>query len=231
MVQAVGSKQMAELDRLAVRLGTTIPMMMENAGLAVARIAERMSEKKPKKHVAVIAGKGNNSGDGLCAARHLINWGFKVKVFLASAREELNESALMQLKALEGMNAYVQDGRRADFTGCGLIIDALLGYNIKGNPRDAFAEIINAANSSGRKILSVDLPSGLDPDTGRAYNPCIRASATATLCLPKRGLLEKAAKPYVGKLFAAYIGVPDAVYREMGLENPFTEAKTLLEIK
>ena len=118
MVQAVGSKQMAELDRLSVRLGTTTPMLMENAGLAVARIAESMSGKRS---VAVLAGKGNNGGDGLCAARHLINWGFKARIFLASPRDELNKGALSQLEALEGMNARIACGR-AGFEGCDLII-------------------------------------------------------------------------------------------------------------
>ncbi|MBI2575537.1 NAD(P)H-hydrate epimerase [Candidatus Woesearchaeota archaeon] len=218
MVQAVGSKQMAELDRLAVSSGTTIPMMMENAGLAVARIAERMSESKS---VVVLAGKGNNGGDGLCAARHLINWGFKTKVFLASAKSGLNENSMKQLEALEGMGADVSFVSKPDFGSCGLIIDALLGYSIKGNPRGVFADMIHNANSSGRKILAVDLPSGLNPDTGKPYNPCIRAYATVTLCLPKKGLLEKAAKPYVGKLFVAYIGVPYSAYRKMKLKNPF----------
>ncbi len=227
MVQAVDSKQMAAIDRLAVSLGTDVPMLMENAGLAVAKIAESMSDNRS---VAVLAGKGNNGGDGLCAARHLLNRGFRVKVFLAHARNELDENAVKQLEALEGMNARIVYGR-ADFAGCDLIIDALLGYNIRCNPRGIFSGMISKANSSGRKILSVDLPSGLDPDTGRAYNPCIKASATATLCLPKKGLLEKAAKPYVGKLFVAHIGVPDAVYRKMKLKNPFKGARRIIEMK
>ena len=101
-----------------------------------------------------------------------------------------------------------------------LIIDGLLGYNISGNPRGIYSEIINLANSSGRKILAIDIPSGLNPDTGEIYNPCIRAKYTLALTLPKNGLIESHAKQSVGDLYVADLGLPPEIYQLMSLEVP-----------
>ncbi|MCI0484248.1 MAG: bifunctional ADP-dependent NAD(P)H-hydrate dehydratase/NAD(P)H-hydrate epimerase, partial [candidate division NC10 bacterium] len=99
-----------------------------------------------------------------------------------------------------------------------LILDALVGYGLKGTPREPVASLIREANASRRPILALDLPSGLDGDTGEPYEPCICASTTLTLGLPKVGLLAKAAKRFVGELYVADIGVPPLVYRRLGLE-------------
>jgi NAD(P)H-hydrate epimerase len=96
-----------------------------------------------------------------------------------------------------------------------VIIDALLGYNIKGNPRESTAVLIRYANETGKPIVALDLPSGLDPDTGKAFNPCIRATSTLTLALPKTGLMVETARSYVGDIYLADIGIPKEVYEEV----------------
>lgn len=101
-----------------------------------------------------------------------------------------------------------------------MIIDAMLGFNIDGNPRGIVADFIKLANESGRPILAVDIPSGLDGNTGKPFEPTIIANYTLTLALPKTGLMEKTAKKYVGKLFLADIGVPQVVYKKLGIDIP-----------
>ena len=111
----------------------------------------------------------------------------------------------------------------------GLVIDALLGFSIKGSPRGKHAELIDAINKSGSQILSVDIPSGLNPDNGIPYNPCVRAEWTVTMALPKTGILKPSAKKAVGELFVGNIGVPDEVYKRFGVRTPFRSKEILLK--
>ena len=99
-----------------------------------------------------------------------------------------------------------------------LILDCLLGYNTVSDPRPPINQLIKKANQSGKSILSLDLPSGLNATTGKPGNPCIRASYTLTLALPKTGLKTKTGKEPVGELFLADIGLPPELYSELGLE-------------
>ncbi|HLD57466.1 MAG TPA: NAD(P)H-hydrate epimerase, partial [archaeon] len=101
-----------------------------------------------------------------------------------------------------------------------LIIDGLLGYKINRPPSGDYALLINYANSSKAKTLSIDTPSGLNPDTGDPYTPCIKADFTLSLGLLKRGLIEKKARDFVGKLFVGDIGIPHEVYELLGLKLP-----------
>ena len=101
-----------------------------------------------------------------------------------------------------------------------LIIDGLIGCGIDGDPKGLFAELIQYTNENSKKVLSIDIPSGLNPDTGEPYNPCIKADATVTFCLPKKGLLERKAKDYVGKLYLADIGIPHEVFEKLGWDFP-----------
>jgi NAD(P)H-hydrate epimerase len=102
-------------------------------------------------------------------------------------------------------------------TGADLVIDALIGYSLRGAPAGPAAALIRYANASSRPMLALDLPSGLDGDRGEPSEPTIRATETLTLALPKRGLLAPAARPWVGRLHLADISVPEKVYRRLGL--------------
>lgn len=99
-----------------------------------------------------------------------------------------------------------------------LIIDGLLGFGLSGSPTGTAARLIAAANTHPAPLLAIDLPSGLDARTGEPYEPCIRATATLTLALPKTGLLAPSARPYTGELAVADIGVPPAAYARLGVE-------------
>ena len=207
----INSKQMAEVDRLAVKkYNLQVKQMMENAGRNVARFVKDFL--KPKK-VAIIYGKGNNGGDGLVAARHLAIYGIDVEIIPASFNI-INEEVKQQLSILEKMGIKPKEGFSDDVN---VIIDCLLGYNIKGNPKERFADLINKANQMKEKytsIIAMDIPSGLDPNTGEFYNPYINADYTLTLALPKIGL-KKSQK--AGKLYLVNIGIPNELYNELGI--------------
>jgi len=188
-------------------LGISLQQMMENAGRNLAHLA--MDRWLPQR-VTVLAGPGGNGGGGMVAARHLANRG--VEVTVAPARDGLEGVPAEQAEILRRMGVPVlPDPPAAD-----LVIDALIGYSLSGDPRGRSAELIEWANRSDSPILALDTPSGLDTTTGRIGDPCVRATATMTLALPKQGLY--ASPEVVGDLYLADISVPPRAYRAFGLE-------------
>ena len=164
----------------------------------------------------VLCGAGNNGGGGMVAARHLHNRGAAVQVKLAADPERLKEIPAQQWGILERLG--LEAPADPDLTGADLIIDALIGYGLRGDPRGQAADWIERVTGAGRPILALDTPSGLDATIGRPGSPCIRAAATLTLALPKTGLLAPQARPFVGDLYVADIGVPPELYQMLGLE-------------
>ncbi|MBI2031035.1 MAG: NAD(P)H-hydrate epimerase [Candidatus Levybacteria bacterium] len=221
--------QMREVDRLMVdEIGVSILMMMENASRNIAILSRKLlGGNVKKKHIVVLCGKGNNGGDGLSAARHLINFGGTVTCILSEHKENLRSNARVQFNVLENIDAAIiefsdeQKGLiQEKIKNSDLIIDALLGYNLKGNPEEPIATLIRLANKSRKPILAVDIPSGLSGDAGEASEPTIKATATLTLALPKVGLQKDMAKEYVGELYLADLSVPAVVYRKLGIDVP-----------
>ncbi len=221
----LSTTQMVEVDRIMVEdMGILLIQMMENAGRDLAELARQMLGGQPaRRRIAILCGAGNNGGGGMVAARHLHSWGADVQVQLAADPFRLKEVPAHQWSILQeiGLTSKIQ----LDLTKFDLILDALIGYGIRGNPRDTAADWIDKANRSTQPILALDVPSGLDATTGFPGEPCIRATATLTLALPKAGLREASARPFVGDLYLADIGVPPEVYRKLGLEfqSPFGE--------
>lgn len=227
-MQTLTRAQMQELDRIMMEeFSIDVTIMMEHAGLAVAKTCDQLISEG-KRNILVLAGSGHNGGDALCTARHLINWGYDVTITLTHAEHELKEATSVQLATLKNMKAKFDEN--SNFEDYDFIIDGLIGYNLKSNPIGKVAELIMRANSSKKSILAIDVPSGLDCDLGIPRTPCIKAYATVTLGCVKRGLIQKEAKPYVGRLFLAYIGVPDKVYKKLNLVKPFMASQTLIEI-
>ncbi|MBI5291395.1 MAG: NAD(P)H-hydrate epimerase [Chloroflexi bacterium] len=217
-IPALTTAQMAEVDRLMIEeYGILLIQMMENAGRNLAELARRMLDGKlAGRKIVALCGAGNNGGGGMVAARHLHNWGADVQVKLIADPDKLTNVPARQWRILQTMGIVVEytlDLARAD-----LILDAIIGYGLTGNPRGEAAEWIERANRSGRPILALDAPSGLDTTSGLAGQPCIGATATLTLALPKSGLIAPQAQPFVGDLYLADIGVPPELYRRIGLE-------------
>lgn len=190
------------------------------AGFSVSGDAALTLPAAGGEHWLVLAGKGNNGGDGLAAARHLREAGIAVTLVYAAAPESLAGEAALQRDAAAAMGipAVVYGRDALDLAACSGIVDALLGTGSAGAPRGAYAELIAAANASGRAIVSADIPSGLDADTGETHEPCIHASVTVCLAFLKRGLLQYPGAQAAGRVVVRSIGIPAALAREGGVQ-------------
>ncbi|MCA1676315.1 MAG: NAD(P)H-hydrate epimerase [Actinobacteria bacterium] len=213
---ALTAEQMRAVDRAMVDdFHIDLVQMMENAGRSVAELA--IDAFGPIR-VVVLAGSGGNGGGGLVAARHLVNRGVELQVVLSHDPERLAPVSAHQLDILRRMEVPVLTASACgDLPGSDeidLVIDALIGYSLVGNPTGITAELIRWANRQQAPVLSVDTPSGLDVTTGAAADPCISAAVTVTLALPKIGLFGA---KQVGKLYLADISVPRLLYHRMGI--------------
>ncbi|MDI3328864.1 MAG: NAD(P)H-hydrate dehydratase [Alicyclobacillaceae bacterium] len=198
----VTNAEMRRLDRYTIEeVGIPAAVLMENAGAGVAKWAEELTA--PGARIVVAAGKGNNGGDGLVAARHLSGRGRKVEVLLAAGPDELRGEAALQLQALRHwpVRVYVDDGA-TDWSfllrGADLVVDALLGTGLTRPVESTHRRLIECINGSGAPVLAVDLPSGLDGDGGRVMGEAVRAGWTLCLGLPKRGLVTGEGPRYAG---------------------------------
>jgi NAD(P)H-hydrate epimerase len=168
-----------------------------------------------------LAGRGGNGGGGLVCARRLHNWGANVHVFITKSDREFQGVPAHQLEILRRMGMPVTIGAGmvlSGMTNVDLIIDAIIGYSLGGNPTGMSAEFIRWANAQDVPILSLDTPSGLELTNGHVFEPAIRATATMTLALPKEGLRYETGRGVVGELYLADIGVPPDLFSEPGLE-------------
>jgi len=198
----LSSSQVKQVDALcAERFGIPVDWLMEAAGWQVARLTGQPA--------AVVCGVGNNAGDGLAAARHLHRWGRLAGVCCVEATR-LQGPAARQLEALRRVGVEVLDELRLE--GAEVILDAIFGTGLSRPPEGRFAEWIEAINASGKPVVAIDVPSGLDAESGVAYAPCVRAGTTITLGLPKKGLH--------GPVLVADIGVPFEAYAAVGAHVP-----------
>ncbi|MEK6237479.1 MAG: NAD(P)H-hydrate epimerase [Planctomycetales bacterium] len=207
-------EQSREVDRLAIqRFAVPGVVLMENAGRGAT---EQLLESSPTGPVAICCGKGNNGGDGFVIARHLDLHGIPVRVLLWADPAELGGDAAINYRILEasGISITVCRGRENESAWRPLlaeadwIVDALLGTGFRGSPRDPFGVAIQAINAASAAVLAVDLPSGLDCDSGEAAADAVRADRTCTFVAAKRGFLNLAAGEYLGTVHVIHIGAP-----------------------
>lgn len=210
--------QMRELDRKAIQeLGIPSVCLMELAGLAVARETEALIEGEGP--VVVVAGRGNNGGDGYVAARHLANRGLETQVLVLAPEEQIAGDARINLDIILRMGLLVRflttpvrwDVYRDHLERASVVVDALLGTGLRGEVREPTRQAIEILNDLARPVVAVDIPSGLDCDTGEPLGVAVKATATVTFARAKVGLLGPEAAPYVGRLVVADIGIPPSL--------------------
>lgn len=219
----ITTEQMIEVDRLMIEYyGITLFQMMENAGLNLAKLA--LSLSKESDIFLILAGSGGNGGGALVAARRLIGWGKKVQIRTSKTFDQYHGVPAHQLYILKQLKADIKPFNSDERLLTDIILDGIIGYSIKDAPRGMAKQMIEMANKSKAKIISLDTPSGIELSEGIAYYPSVVSDATLTLALPKKGLFNADVKKQVNQLYLADIGVPIQLYQKMGLElekNPF----------
>lgn len=220
MKRIVSPHEMQEIDRKTIQsYGISGETLMEKAGRAVSDYIRQKYSQQLERRVYVFCGKGNNGGDGFVIARHLIQQGYTPLVFVCASIPDIRHDALLNF------NRLVATGNEIHFVENNLsaipkeppalIVDALLGTGNKGDLSGSFLSIVNVINGwkkdHGSAVVSVDIPSGLNGETGYPGNTAVKADVTITFGLPKRGLIFGNGKTYAGQVITADIGIPDAL--------------------
>lgn len=232
----VTSEEMRKLDDFTIQeLGIPSLVLMENAGKAVAdHVLAFDKSLPPVKHRerriwAILVGKGNNGGDGIVAARHLADAGLVVHIIYAEDNRVTSKDALKQKDIIDRfkIGQFVHEPGKTDWKQYSGIIDCLLGTGAKGNPREPYASLIREVNDSGVPVVAVDIPSGLNADTGQLYKPCIQADLTITLAMMKQGLAQYPGLAAAGVVKVASIGIPYFVAEQHGIQTYLLDEASL----
>lgn len=222
-------QQVREVDRRAIEdLGIPGVVLMENAALAVVREIEGLfASPSNKRDVVILCGGGNNGGDGYAIARHLHTLGYTQTLFAVVPIEKLSGDAAIDARICQKMKLDIRPLETPEqlaacaerFASTLLIVDALLGTGFSGEPRPHMAEIIRAVNASheqqNKLVLAVDLPSGLDCDTGKPAQPTMEADVTVTFVAKKIGFKNPEAAKYLGRVVVGGIGAPISLVKEI----------------
>lgn len=211
----------------------TLQQMMQNAGQAIFEVVMQeiipkdMGDQKPD--ILVLTGKGNNGGDALAAVLLLHQKGIKVSVVNLFRINEFSDMAKEELKKVIDAEIPVfrslENLKNSDYT---LVIDALFGFSLRGDPKPPADELIEQINCSIIPVLAVDVPSGLDVHEGVGRVPMVEAAYTITLGMPKVGLDRH--KDIIGKLFLGDLGIPQRAYQDLGYKPPLFGDKTYLPV-
>ena len=232
----VTAKQMKRLDQLAIeKYGIPSLLLMENAGRGIADLVGTVLKVPvpfgtvPRRtvprgtvlegtgfEILAVCGKGNNGGDGFCAARHLANRGYRVKVALLAHPDELKDDPKVNYRILKKMGVPIEqitDGKRLTqfktlVRNADLILDAIFGVGLTRPVEGIYFDAISVINQSRKPVLAVDIPSGLNSDTGEELGIAIRARLTGTLAAPKRGLFFGKGPECSGKITVLDISIP-----------------------
>jgi NAD(P)H-hydrate epimerase len=225
MFSSLSRDEVRELDRRAIaEYGVPGTVLMENAGRGAAAVLLALGVRGL---VLVCCGKGNNGGDGFVIARHLDNHGVRVRVLLFADPATLTGDAATHYRILEraGLpvavrteNPVDEAALRREFSAAEWLVDALFGTGLAGPVRPPFDRIIAAMNASLARVLAVDLPSGLDCDTGRPLGPSVRADHTLTFVAEKKGFAAAEAREWIGRVHVVDIGLPRTL-RENSRKN------------
>jgi hydroxyethylthiazole kinase-like uncharacterized protein yjeF len=206
------------------KLGIPGGVLMENAGRQIADVARAMLDRVEFRHCLVLAGRGNNGGDAFVVARHLAIHGYMSEVILIGNRDDVMGDAATNMDIFQAMGGYVRglDGATGEilrelaptFCGADLIVDGLLGTGTQGGIREPYAGVITAVNATGSPVVAIDIPSGMDCDTGRPLGPTIHATTTVTMAALKAGFRDPESRRYTGEVIVADIGAPYKPPRE-----------------
>ena len=217
------AKQMREIDKSSIdEYGISEIVLMENAGREVAEAVCRLLKTVSKKSVCILAGSGNNGGDALVAARYLSNLGARIKVFLIGNKNHRTESLNTQMKTLRAMGTELQvlesdrawERLQVTLRFSDAIVDGILGTGFSGQLRPAVLRLVRLVNSTNKPVISVDIPTGVEADSGQVGEAAITATCTVSLGLLKFGHYICPGASFVGELIVDDIGIPSQLLSE-----------------
>lgn len=237
-MRLVTSEEMKALERTAIEnYGIPGLVLMENAGRHVVEVVRQILGDVRDKTVTIFIGKGNNGGDGLVVARHLLNMGAVVKLLSLANIDEISGDAAINLEIWRKMGQKIYSIQHGDginivrliLMNTDLIVDAVYGTGFKGKIGEKVGRIFEVLNGSDKPIVAVDVPSGLEADSGRVNGPCIQADHTVTFGLPKLGLLLEPGADYTGNLHIVDISLPAALVEKDGPQRYLTTRELVKE--
>lgn len=190
--------------------------IVRNAGYQIAEFLRKEIEPEA---VTVYVGKGNNGGDALAAARRLFLWNYDVEVVLAT--RELDGIRKEELEILENLGVEINEESKEE--DCSVDLEGLIGYNLEGDPRPPFDSMIEEVNQY-ETVVSIDIPTGVEADTGEKEEPAVEADFTVTLAMPKKGMSQENS----GDIWVADISVPPEAYEEFGFRGDIFEHSSLV---
>ena len=226
-MKVLTSTEMRAIDRKAiVEIGIPGSVLMENAGIRIVAALKRRFPVPERERIVIVAGKGNNGGDGLVVARHLWNRGARPSVLLIASAGEVKGDAAVNLRIARNMGIPIKEIRtpgdwkrqKRVLRGATLIIDALFGTGLGKPLGGIYALVVGDINAANAYRVAVDIPSGLSSDTASILGPCVRADMTVTLAAPKIAHVLPPAEEFVGELIVAPIGIPAALFDNPGLK-------------
>ena len=211
------AEDMRRIDESVVKdYGLPAAALMENAGRRTAEEAAALIGSAADKVFAVFAGGGNNGGDAFAAARHLMNMGARVKLFFMGEEERLGETARAMHSALRSMGTEIRplvsdrdwDRLRVSLRFADAVVDGILGTGVQGELRKPVLRLIEEINAAGKPTIAIDIPSGVEANTGRVSSLAVRADRTLALGLPKVGHFLGEGANAAGELLVDDIGIP-----------------------
>ncbi len=228
-MKAIRTDQMRELDRRTIaEYGISGEVLMDRAGMGVADVVRQLAaaSRWASPFIQIFAGRGNNGGDAFVVAHYLADMGLDVQLLLAGDASQLHGDAAQHFSRMAMSDVEVHQLTTLDDwkelastpqAGGHILVDGLLGTGVTGPARGIVAAAIRTINIFGRRaqVVSIDVPSGLNTDTGRATGDCVVADVTVTMAMPKCGMLEPCALEYVGSLEVLDIGIPEELTRPL----------------
>lgn len=216
-MKIVSNKEMRDIESIAINtVGIPSICLMENAGRIVAEHSKEYLLKNKKNNVIILCGKGNNGGDGYVAARYLFNSGFDVKVFITTSSAAILGDAKKNLDIIINMGIFVAEILQKEqlkffeknIKECDIVIDALYGTGLDREITGISKELIEIVNRSGKYIISIDIPSGINGDNGRVEGCAVKANETITMQFMKKGIAVYPGVEHSGNVVVADIGIP-----------------------
>ena len=236
-MKVLNAEQMKNIDRQTIKeIGILGPVLMENAGIQIVRALRRKFPEPQREKIVIVAGRGNNGGDGLVVARHLFNQGCRPQVLLLGSKQEVKGDAALNLRIAQriGIDTYeikslkTWEKHKKRVLQSTLLVDAIFGTGLSVPAKGLYAKVIEDMNKSKAYTIAVDIPSGLSSDTYQIIGSCVKADLTVTLAAPKIAHVFPPAEDRVGELVVGEISVPPFLFEDDNLKLVLIEKKDIL---